>query len=159
MDTTDSVVINLHGNAYGVSFMNLDTLDSKEIGYLYLLSCNAGHKDNKNNPAMQLFSHSSINVLVTCDGTHYRQPLSKTKVLHSVLTSKEFRNYRKELNPDSQRMSTGFNVYTTLNGDMKCDNIGKVFSSFGSLVKKTQEIAKSTEVMDMFSKKVLEIYI
>ena len=130
MDIADSVIINLHGNAYGVSFMNLEQMKQKQIGYLYLFSCNAGHKDNKDNPAMQLFNHSSINALVACDGTHYRQPLTKNKVMHSVFSSKDFKNYREELNPGSKRRSTGFNVYTRLHGDIKEDNIGKIFCFF-----------------------------
>ena len=66
---------------------------------------------------------------------------------------KDFKNYRDELNPGSKRQSTGFNVYTKLNGDTKENNIGRIFSSFSSLVKKTQKVAKSTEMIDMFSTK------
>ncbi len=153
MDAEDSIIINLHGSAYGVGFMNLEQMKKKQIGYLYLFSCNAGHKDNKDNPAMQLFNHSSINALVACDGTHYRQSLSKNKVMHSVFSSKSFKNYREELNPGSKRRSTGFNVYTRLHGDVKEDNIGKVFLSLNSIIKETKKVANSTELKNIFSHK------
>ena len=73
--------------------------------------------------------------------------------MHSVFSSKAFKDYREELNPGSKRRSTGFNVYTKLNGDVKEDNIGKLFFSLNSIIRETKKVAKSTELKNIFSHK------
>ena len=108
----------MHGSPFGVEFMDLNTLDNKDIGNLYLLTCNSGHLDLTNNFATQLFNHSNIDMMVACDGTHFRYPdLGSifglgTKVKHTAEGNKLFRDYREMFNPGSKRKSTGFNKYT-----------------------------------------------
>ena len=149
MTYEDSVIINLHGNENGVQYMNMNELDSKEIGYLYLLSCQSGRQDVKNNAASQILDHSSIRALVACDGTHYRTPIGKTTVVHSVPGDNVFR-FISNGNLSNYRISEGFVLHTKLDDIVQKQSIGHVFTSVLSMIDKTHEVYDKTERKNIF---------
>ncbi len=150
MTYSDSVIINLHGNEDGVANMKLDEMDSKEIGYLYLLSCQSGHQDVENNVASQLFDHSSINALVACDGKHYREPIGGTTVVHSVPGDNIFR-FIKNGNLGNYRVSQGFVLYTEHDKATQTKSLGHVFPSIVNMISQTKKEYEKSENHKTFS--------
>ena len=147
----DSIIINLHGNAEGVSYINISNLNNKHIGSLYLLSCNAGHQDNPNNPATQMFDEFDINRLVAADGTHFRDPEETTKkflffkwkseiVSLSVEGDDAFNSARETYSPGSTRDSMGYVLYRRegREGNVVVESIGSKFKGISKLIKKAE---------------------
>ncbi len=158
----DSVIIYSHGKNDAVQFMNIDTLDKKSIGYVYLIACNAGHQDNPNNPGSQLFNSSDINALVACDGTIAREhniainfnnfTIGLGKLFNCKnLSEKEITDYftLETLNDEefqgfciNNREPMGFMMYTkNVLGDTQVKSIGKEFKNVSKLIKTTQKKA------------------
>ena len=149
MTYSDNVVINLHGNEDGVAHMDLAKMDPKEIGYLYLLSCQSGRQDVENNVASRLFEHSSINALVACDGKHYRNPIAGTTVIHSVPGDNIFR-YIKNGKLGSYRFSQGFVLYTEHDGATEVNSLGNIFSSMTKMIDTTKKEYEKIEKRNRF---------
>ena len=75
----DILIINLHGDSRSVDFVDFNRLVKRNIDTLLLLSCNAGHLDYVNtNPASRFYLNNNIRQLVSCDGAHRRQIVTRT---------------------------------------------------------------------------------
>ncbi len=72
----DSIIINFHGDQNSVKYMNLDAMDKKNAGYVYLFACNAADQKVKNNFAERFFNANSFSCMIACDGTNYRQTVT-----------------------------------------------------------------------------------
>ena len=67
------VIVNVHGRPTSSSSIDFDKLNKMNANVLFLLSCNGGVKEQKNNLAVQMLENNNINYVISADGTHYRR--------------------------------------------------------------------------------------